>query len=193
MAGIIQRNMTEADEQEPIEGPGVDGSAQHEGAEGEAPEANDTSDIEKDPRTQAALKFALQALYKAGAAKAIAKQIAEAQDPIQTVANVVFQLVSIVEDRSKGSLDERMLTDVSQRILSEVIDIAEAAGHKFGPKDEAKIGEALTQRVIQEVQAKMKQGAQKQQPQQPQPQPPQPGPAAPPGPPQGIVQQQMGA
>lgn len=51
MAGLIAKNMSSQDEmneQEPIEGAGPDGSTQHEGMEGEAPEKGDAS-IEMTP------------------------------------------------------------------------------------------------------------------------------------------------
>lgn len=152
MAGLINRNMAsaedEANEQEPVEGPGPDNSAQHEMAEGEAPEASDTSggpDPDTDPNYIAALKFAMQALYQNDAAQGVAKSLRNAQDPVEGLANAAYDITSIVEERTQGAVPDELFALLATKILQEVADIGEAAGMNYKPSD---IALALKQMIL---------------------------------------------
>jgi len=141
MAGLITGQMAsqadEQNEQEPVEGPGMDGSAQHEMAEGEKPEANDASgaDPDSDPNYATALKFAMQALYENGAAEGVAKGLQTAQDPVEGLANTAYEITSIVEERTQGAVPDELFALLATKILQEVVDIGDAAGIKYKPAD----------------------------------------------------------
>ena len=141
MAGLIMGQMAskddEQDEQEPMEGKGPDDSAQHEMAEGEEPEADDTSgdDPDTDPNYTTALKFAMQALYENGAAQGVAKGLQTAQEPVEGLANTAYEITSVVEERTQGAVPDELFALLATRILQEVADIGEAAGIKYRPSD----------------------------------------------------------
>lgn len=142
MAGLINRQMAsagdEANEREPIEGPGPDGSMQHESAEGEPPEANDTSggaDPNSDPNYIMAMKFAMQALYQNGAAEGVAKGLRTSRDPVEGLANTAYEITSIVEERTQGAVPDELFALLATKILQEVADIGEAAGIKYKASD----------------------------------------------------------
>jgi|GEM_PF-2360619 len=152
MAGLIQQKMApsagdEAAEQEPVEGQGPDGSAMHEGMEGEAPEAQDNSgpDSETDPGYQQAMEFAMEAMYGQGAAKEMAKSLKSSGDPVEAMANTAYEIVSIVDERTDGAVPDELLVLFASRILEEVAEIADAAGVQYKPSD---IALALKQMIL---------------------------------------------
>lgn len=152
MPGLINRNMAssedEENEREPVEGPGPDDSAQHEMAEGEAPEANDTSggpDPDSDPNYTGALKFAMQALYQNGAAEGVAESLRTSRDPVEGLSNTAYEITSIVEERTQGAVPDELFALLATKILQEVADIGEAAGMNYKPSD---IALALKQMIL---------------------------------------------
>jgi len=120
----------EMNEQEPVEGMGPDGSAQHEGMEGEAPEQGDTSGTpdENNPAFVAATKLAMEALYQKGAAQDVAKQIRATQDPVQGMADIAYEMTSVIDERTQGEVPDELMMLLAIKVLTEVGDIAEAAG-----------------------------------------------------------------
>jgi hypothetical protein len=137
MAGLINKQMAggsanEMNEQEPVEGMGPDGSAQHEGMEGEAPEQGDTSGApdENNPAFVAAVKLAMQALYEKGAAQDVAKQIRAAQDPVQGLSDIAYEMTSVVDEKTQGKVPDELIMMLAIKVLSEIGDIAEASGIK---------------------------------------------------------------
>lgn len=153
MPGLIQQNMAgssedELNEREPVEGPGPDGSMKHEAAEGEPPEANDTSDQqdpENDPGYIQAMTFAMEALYKNKAATQIADGLRKANDKVDAMANTTYDIVSIVDERTDGSVPDELLALFASRVLEEVADIADAAGIEVKPSD---VALALKQMIL---------------------------------------------
>ena len=141
MAGLIQKQMAgsqdETNEQEPVEGTGPDGSPQHEGMEGEAPEQGDTSGApdQNNPAFVAAVKLAMQALYEKGAAQDVAKQIRAAQDPVQGLSDIAYEMTSVVDEKTQGQVPDELIMMLAIKVLSEIGDIAEAAGIKLSAKD----------------------------------------------------------
>lgn len=142
MAGLIQQKMNpsaadEQMEQEPVEGKGPDGSAMHEGMEGEAPEANDSSTPGEDnPVFQQALTFAYEALYKNEAAKDIAKQLKlQGGNIADNMANVAYEITSIIDERTDGKVPDELLVPLAMNVLQEVGEIADAAGLDPQPED----------------------------------------------------------
>lgn len=137
MAGLINQKMAgsqdETNEQEPVEGPGQDNTPAHEQAEGEAPEANDTSGQGGEPDTsnpafEAATKLAMQALYEKGAAQDVAKQIRATQDHVQGLADIAYEMTSVIDEKTQGQVPDELIMMLAIKVLTEVGDIAEAAG-----------------------------------------------------------------
>lgn len=154
MAGLIQKQMgasanDEQMEQEPVEGTGPDGSAQHEGMEGEAPEANDTSAAaepgEDNPAYQAAMQFAMEALYGNKAAKGVAAALKAAQDPVEGLANTAYEMVSIIDEKTNGEVPDELLVLLASNVLGEVAEIGDAAGIDYTP---AMVADALKQMIL---------------------------------------------
>lgn len=136
MAGLIQKQMggaSAADEQteeEKIEGAGPDGSAKHEAMEGEQPEQGDASDADEEssPIFQQALAYAYEVLYKGEAAKDVAKQLKAAPSVADGMADVAYNITSIVDERTNGEIPAELIGVMGMRILEEVAEIADAAG-----------------------------------------------------------------
>lgn len=158
MAGLIQQKMNpsaadEQMEQEPVEGTGPDGSAQHEGMEGDAPEANDSSPSgeeggepgEDNPAYQAAMQFAMEALYGNKAAKGVAEALKAAQDPLEGLANTAYEMVSIIDEKTNGEVPDELLVLLATNVLEEVAEIGEAAGLDITP---ATVASALKMMIL---------------------------------------------
>ena len=152
MAGLINKQMAgssadETNEQEPVEGTGPDGSAQHEGMEGEAPEHGDESEEldANNPAFNEAMKMAMQALYGSKAAKDVSAQIKAAQDPVQAIADISYEMVSLVDERTNGEVPDDLIMLLAISILKEVGDIAEASGIELSG---AQIGDAFKQMLL---------------------------------------------
>jgi hypothetical protein len=106
--------------------------------EGQAPEADDANaEAEDDPNYAAALKFAMEAMYKGEGAQGIAKSLQTSNDPVEGLANTAYEITSIVDERTQGAVPDEFFALLATRILGEVIDIGEAAGVKFKPSDSA--------------------------------------------------------
>lgn len=156
MAGLIQQQMgagsagDEQMEQEPIEGKGPDGSAMHEGMEGEAPESGDDSVNENDPAFQQALTFAYEALYKNDAAKDVAKQLKAAQSLSDGMADVALNITSIVDERTDGQVPDELIAPLAMSVLQEVSEIAEAANMNPTPEDIADAFKTMILRFLGE-------------------------------------------
>lgn len=156
MAGLIQQNMKgsaadEEMEQEPVEGKGPDGSAMHEQMEGEAPEANDNSESpENSPMFQKALTFAYEALYKNGAADDVAKQLKSAPGIADGMADIAYNITSIVDERTGGEIPDELVAPVAMAVLQEVSEIAEAANMDPQPEDIATAFKTMILRYLGE-------------------------------------------
>lgn len=156
MAGLIQQKMNpsaadEQMEQEPIEGKGPDGSAMHEGMEGEAPEANDNSTPGEDnPVFQQALTFAYEALYANKAAKDIANQLKAERSLSDGMANVAYEITAIIDERTDGQVPDELLVPLAMNVLEEVSEIAEAAGLDPQPEDVATAFKTMILRYLGE-------------------------------------------
>lgn len=157
MAGLIQQQMQQpgsaGDEQmerEPVEGQGPDGSAMHEGMEGEAPEANDDSAVENNPLYQKAITFAYEALYQNKAAKDVARQLQSAQDLSSGMADVAYNITSIIDEKTNGDLPDEMIAPLAMQVLQEVTEIAQAAGLDPQPEDIALAFKTMILRYLQE-------------------------------------------
>ena len=159
MAGLIQKQMMgksqgdEQNENEPIEGAGPDGSAQHEGMEGEAPEANDQSggdNGDNNPAFKQAIAYAMQVLYEQQAAKDVSKSLKAAPSVSQGMADVAYNISSIVDEKTNGAVPDELLMLMGMKILEEVADIAEASGLNPSNQDVADAFKQMLLRFLQE-------------------------------------------
>jgi len=141
MAGLINKKMAgsqdEANEKEPVEGMGLDGSAQHEGMEGEPVEQGDTSGApdENNPAFVQATQFAMQALYEKGAAQDVAKQLRATSDHVQALSDIAYEMTSVIDERTQGQVPDELIVLLAIKVLTEIGDIAEAAGIKVSAQD----------------------------------------------------------
>jgi hypothetical protein len=83
---------------------------------------------ENNPAFQQALYMAKQALYEDGAADTIHEQIKGADDPVEMVANIAYDMTAIVDERTEGEVPDELLVLLASSLLEEVADIAEASG-----------------------------------------------------------------
>lgn len=158
MAGLIQQGMRAAGsagdeemEQEPIEGKVPDGSAMHEGMEGEAPEANDESvPGEDNPIYQQAVTFAYEALYQNDAAKDVAKSLQASPSLADGMADVAYNITSIIDEKTDGEVPDELLVPLGMQVLEEVGEIAEAAGLSPQPEDIAAAFKTMILRFLGE-------------------------------------------
>lgn len=159
MAGLIQKQMMgksqgdEQNEQEPVEGTGPDGSAQHEGMEGEAPEANDQSgeaNADSNPAFKQAVAFAMQVLYEQQAAKDVSTSLKSAPSVAQGMADVAYNISSIVDEKTNGAVPDELLMLLGMKILEEIADIAEASGLHPSNQDVADAFKQMLLRFLQE-------------------------------------------
>lgn len=144
MAGLIQKQMgpssgaDEQMEQEPVEGAGADGSEMHEGMEGEALEAEDQGTSPEGVSVfEQALSLAYEALYKNDAAKDVANQLKSAQSLSEGMADVAYNITSVLDERTDGEVPDELLGPLAISVLGEVSEIAEAAGLDPQPEDVA--------------------------------------------------------
>ena len=69
-----------------------------------------------------------KALYGAEAARDMAKALKSAQDPAQGLADAAYQMVTIADEATQGSIPDERLIQFASEVLGEVVDIATAAG-----------------------------------------------------------------
>ena len=133
--------------------PDSEGPGDEQGAadEQEPPDAagGDQGD-ENDPNFQQALKFAMDALYKNGAAKHIAEQLRSTNDVPGTLADAAYQIVQITDEKTQGAVPDELLVLFASRILEEVGDIATAAGIKVQASDIAQAMKTMILRYLGE-------------------------------------------
>jgi hypothetical protein len=152
MAGLIQQNMAAgapAPEQKPQ--PGM--APQQMPAEQMPPEQMPMGEMEEgegpdpdtDPGYQQAMAFSMEALYGKEAAKNVAKSLKTGGDPVESLANTTYEIISIVDERTDGAIPDELLVLFASKILEEVADIGEAAGVQYRPSD---VALALKQMIL---------------------------------------------
>lgn len=140
MAGLIQQQMAGAPAPERAQPPMPEQQMPAgEMAEGEGP------DPDADPGYNQAMEFAMEAMYGQGAAKNMAKSLKTGGDPVDSLANTAYEVVSVVDERTDGVIPDELLVLFASRILEEVAEIAEAAGVQVRPSD---IALALKQMIL---------------------------------------------
>jgi len=142
MAGLIQNQMApagapETDVDDAMGGVGAGGEQVAEEQEAEAGEDN--------PAYQAAMEFAMEALYGNKAAKGVAEALRTAQDPVEGLANTAYEMVSIIDEKTNGEVPDELLVLLATNVLEEIAEIAEAAGLDVSP---ATVAAALKQMIL---------------------------------------------
>jgi hypothetical protein len=99
---------------------------------------------EDDPGYDQAMTFAMEVLYKQKAAINIADSL-KSGDPVESLANTAYEVVSIVDERTDGAVPDELLVLFATRILEEVAEIAEAAGVEVKPST---VAQALKQMIL---------------------------------------------
>jgi hypothetical protein len=134
MAGLIRKEMAG---QEPAAAPMPPEQPMQgqmpPGQEGQGDEAVD----ERNPEFISAMKFALKVLYQSGAAEDIAKQLRASKSKQEGLANVAYEITSVVDERTDGKVPRELIGLLAMAILNEVVDIAEAAKMEIQPQDAA--------------------------------------------------------
>jgi hypothetical protein len=165
MAGIISKAMgseqDESMEREPIEGTGADGSAQHEGMEGEAPEANDDSisldaaSVRKGMKLPQGMEAAYDKIIKAGIKVMFDPTTRDETmsfieesggDPMKMAEGVTAVVVSLFQ-QSNDTMPPNLLIPAGIELLVHAADVAKAGGMDI-PKEA--IAEAMSQ-VVQQI------------------------------------------
>jgi hypothetical protein len=100
---------------------------------------------ENDPAFGAAMELAMKALYEGGAAKDVATQLKSSGSVVEGLANVAYEMTSVVDERTDGQVPDELIVILGASILQEVADIAEAAGMKPSAQD---VAEAFKQMLL---------------------------------------------
>lgn len=140
MAGLIQQQMGAAPQGQQAMPPEMamppEGKPAEQMAAGEMQEAEGGPEPdESDPEFQKALNVAFEALYANEAAKDVAKSLKAAPDAASGMADVAYNITSIVDERTDGGVPDELLGLLGMRVLEEVAEIAEAAGLDPQPED----------------------------------------------------------
>ena len=136
MAGMINGAMAE---EEPGEGPAHEGAESRpvevrEDAAEAAGQPEEGADIDSDPGYQEAMAIVMDTFYRGGGAKDVAKAVKAAPDPVDAIANIAYDAVTAVDERTQGVVPDELVGAFACQVLGEVADIAEAAGVKLGAK-----------------------------------------------------------
>lgn len=88
------------------------------------------NDADSNPAYQAAMEVVMQALYKNGGAKDVAKAM-QGNDPAQALADMSYQIVQVADERTNGEVPDELLASLASDVITEVAEVAEAAGIKI--------------------------------------------------------------
>jgi hypothetical protein len=135
MAGLIQQQMGGAPAAQGAPAPEEDKAMPMAGAEAE--EAESPVQGEDNPVFQQALTFAYEALYAKEAAKDVAKQLKAAPSVAEGMADVAYNITSIIDEKTDGQVPDELLVPLAMNVLEEVGEIADAAGLNPSPEDVA--------------------------------------------------------
>lgn len=147
MAGLIQKEMAPAApaaEQEQMPAGLPMGKEMAEGAEAEEGPGEDN------PVFQQALTYAYETLYRNDAAKDVAKQLQAAPSLADGMADVAYNITSILDERTDGEVPDELLVPLAMQVLEEVGEIADAAGLEPQPEDVATAFKTMILRYLGE-------------------------------------------
>lgn len=145
---MMPSSQDEMNEQEPMEGAGLDGSAAHEGMEGEAPEAEDNSPSESEPITAAGVRAKMK--FPKGMEKAYVKVVKaglqlmfdpstredtmafmeEAGADSDKMAEGVSAVVLTLFQESNETIPPNLLIPAGIELLVHAVEVAKAGGAK---------------------------------------------------------------
>lgn len=123
------------------------GEELEEGPEGEeGPEPD-----ESDPAYQAALEMMNKVMYEQGAAKDMANQMIHSPDTAEAMANIAYEVVTAIGERMEGALADELVVSLAFEVLTNVAEIAEAAGAKVDGPLVSKAVKIMLQRYAAET------------------------------------------
>lgn len=135
MAGLIQQQMAGPADQAAAPAP-APAPKPAQADQAKQPETGGSVD-ERNPAFIAAMKFALKVLYQNEAAGDIAKQLRAAKDKQEALANISYEITSVVDERTDGKVPRELIGLLAMAILKEVIDIGQAAKMEVRPEQAA--------------------------------------------------------
>lgn len=151
MPGLINEQMQEGappeEQMQPMQQPQQMQQGQQMPMDNEAEESGPGED---DPTFQAAVEFANEALYSNQAAKDVSKQLKAAPSLVDGMANVAYEITSVVDERTNGEVPDELLVPLAMKILEEVVEIADASGLDPQPEDVALAFKQMILRYLQE-------------------------------------------
>lgn len=142
MAGLIQQGMGAAPAEQAMPAEAEQMGAMEDGEE--------MAEAESDPGFQQALTYAYEALYKNAAANDVAEQLKAAPSVAEGMANVAYEITSVVDERTNGDVPDELLMPLAMQVLEEVGEIAEAAGLDPQPEDVATAFKSMILRYLGE-------------------------------------------
>lgn len=140
MQGLIKNQMGGPEQEMPQQMPAAQAGMEEQeiNAEAESEAAE-----EQNPAFQAALKLAMEALYKSKAAGDVAQALKSAPSPVEGLANTAYDITAMVDEQTE--VPDELLVLLAVTILQEVADIGEAAGIDVSPTN---LAEAFKQMLL---------------------------------------------
>lgn len=156
MAGMIQSNMVE--EEVPGDPTTPDGMPAHENAEPPAMEQQEQaqgpeSDDGGPQDEESYRKFMIgvkKVLYETKASDSIARQIAKSTNVPQTLADISYEMVSMVDQKSQGMLPDTMLAAAAFDTLGLITEIGKAIQKQIKGSDVATAAKLMMGRYLKE-------------------------------------------
>lgn len=153
MAGLIANEMQQGGA--PTQGGGMQASQMpdqnaQQMMPGEMDQDDEDIDIE-DPGLQQAIQFAMQALYENDGAKKVAASLRSAPNRTTGLSDTAYQMVSIVEEKTQGSVPDELLIFFATTVLEEVVEIGDAAGIDYTPTEIAEAFKKMILRYMKEM------------------------------------------
>ena len=148
MAGLIQQQMGKPTQEQ--------GASPMPAPENEMmPQPGDEADegqeqAEDNPMFQQALTLAYEALYAQEGAKDVAKQLQSSPSLAEGMADVAYNITSIIDERTDGQVPDELLVPLAMNVLEEVGEIADAAGLSPQPEDVATAFKTMILRYLGE-------------------------------------------
>lgn len=105
-----------------------------------APQEEPVESPDADPGFVSAFNFIMERLYQGGAARQLAQNVRESQDPAGTIAQFAYSAVENGFDSADPPMAEENLIPLAVLVLAEVSEVAEAA---VGELDASVVSEAF--------------------------------------------------
>lgn len=105
---------------------------------------------ENHPVFKAAMTQVMTALYKNGAADKINEVMVSAQNPLDQVSTIAYELTAVADEKTGGELPEDLVVLLGSNVLAEVLDIAEGSGIDYQPADVAQAFKTMLLRYLGE-------------------------------------------